>query len=356
MISADKLKLFQVAIPIGHSRVRGKTKVLEWLWEFGGLMLSASFWHKIILYEKKCPLMVDSGGFQYGGKQKRDKLKEFFSLREKLYRWQCLYADYIIGGDIPTSLTKDFEFIKKCLLLTMDNMDLQFKLGAEGRFVNVVHGHSPEAIRYWFKGVKGYPSIGWSLGSALKTSVYGFGLQLFTLYELGAFKNKLKIIHCLGGTSKDVVVGIHYLLSKLGVQIDVLSFDSSSSSAERFGNIISEEGAVISFSDIRNGRKTVKLWDGTVLAHVPLNLSGKFREDLSRTNMTNTAKVWNTKLLGMIRDQGDAYYKIVEASGAKWMWEVWQDCGVNLLYKEMVRQGVLDRVLNVEIEDECKLV
>ena len=91
MIDAAKLKLFQVVMPIGHTKKYGKTVLLDWLWtDIKTLMLSAAFWYKDTLYEKKGTIIGDSGGFSYGGKQKRDKLKEFFSIREKLYRWQCL--------------------------------------------------------------------------------------------------------------------------------------------------------------------------------------------------------------------------------------------------------------------------
>lgn len=357
MISAEQVKLYQVVMPINFKKVKGKIAIPDWLWDdVRNLMLSASFWYMLNLYEKRGSLIIDSGGFQFGGKQKRDRLKEFFSLRESLYRWQCMYADYIIGGDIPISLTKDFEFIKKCLLMTMDNMDLQFKLGAEGRFVNVMHGHSPEVLRYWYKGVKGFPSVGWSLGSALKTAVCGFALQFLTLMELGEFEKRVKIIHCLGATSPEVVIGVHYILDQIGIETDILSFDSSSSSAERFGGIIDETGEVISFSEVRSGERQVKLWDGNMLTDVPAVLRGKTKFDISRTNMTNTSKVWEKKMLGMIREKNDDYFRIAEQGGAVPIFEIWKEGGVDTLYKELVRIGKLKRVVDIENKDEFSLV
>jgi len=357
MIKAPDPILLQVSMPISFEKRRGKTVIPAWqMEELEFLMLSSSFWYNIVPDRKVGTWMVDSGGFQFGGKQKRDKLAEFFSIREKLYRWQCLYGDYIIGGDIPISLTRDFEFIRKCLLLSMDNMDLQFKLGCEGRFVNVAHGHSPDVLRYWYKGVKGYPSIGWSLGSSIKTAAYGFILQLLTLYELGEFHAKSKILHCLGAVSVDVVVGMHFIIEKLGIELEVLSFDASSSSAERFGTLIDENGVQVGFAEIRSGKTPFKLWDGTVITMIPATLTGKFREDASRTNMVNTKKVWDNVMVPLCRNKGEEYDKIAERSGAVWMYSTWKAMGIDAMYSEMERTGMLSRVRSIEMQDEFRIL
>ena len=348
---------FQVAMPIGYKYKDGKVVIADWLWNLPGLMLSAYFWHKDVLYEKKNNnLMIDSGGFSFGGKEKIHLRREFLDLRERLYRWQCLYGDYIICGDIPPSLTKDFDFIKECLVLTMDNIDLQFKLGAEGRFVNVVHGHSFDIIRFWYKGVKFYPSIGWALGSSIKTTVFGFALQLLSLYELGEFREKVKVIHCLGAVGKQIVVGLHYLVSKLGIDTDMLSFDASSSSAERFGNMVDEDGTIVSFSEIRDGRKQIELWNGEILTTVPTRLTGEFKIDVTRTNMLNSDKAWNKNIIQMISEGGEEYEQLVDTSGARIVYALWKDGGIAGLEKELDRRGFMGRVRAIEQKDMFKIL
>jgi len=345
----------QVTMPISFRKQDGKTVVPEWQWDFDLLLMSAPFWYDKVMYTKGCKLMVDSAGFQYGGKQKIHKRNEFFANRERFYRWQCEYGDYIIAGDIPISLTRDFAFIKDCLLLTMDNMDLQCKLGAEDRLVNVVHGHSPDIIRYWHKGVGAYPSIGWAFGSSVKTAVYGFALQLLTLKELGEFKKKVKVIHCLGAVSKNVAIGMHYLVDKLGIETEMLSFDASSSSAERFGNFVMPDGEIVSFSEVREGRK-IALFDGTILDDVPTTLRGKMKHDISRTNMTNSATAWKNNVVRLCAEKGEEYDIVAEQSGAKFMWDVWKSAGSDVLVKELDRKGALNKARVIEHTDQFRIL
>jgi len=354
-MSAPLPTLIQVTMPIGYEKRDGKIVVPEWQWDFEILLMSAPFWYKDVLYEKRGKLVVDSAGFQYQGKQNRHRRGEFLSNREKFYRWQCAYGDYIICGDIPIGLTRDKEFIKDCLLLTMDNMDLQCDLGAGDRLVNVCHGHSPDVIRYWHKGVKDYPSIGWGFGSSVKTAVYGLALQMLTLYELGEFHKPVKIMHCLGAISKNVAIGMHYLVDTLGLPVEMLSFDASSSSAQRFGCFIEKDGSTLTFQEVRSGRP-ITLWNGEEMTDVPTTLRGTTRENIARTNMTNSAIAWENNVRKPCMEKGDDYYATVEQSGARFMLDVWKSGGSDMLVKELDRINALSKARAVEHLDDFKVL
>jgi len=344
-----------VVMNIDFDEKDGKVVIPEFLWNFDAILCSAGFWYPHTLFEKKGKIMVDSAGFQFRGRANLHRRGEFLSLREKYYRWQCEYGDYIIGGDIPIGITKDIKFIKNTLELSLNNMQLQFDLGAEGRYVNVIHGREPEIIRYWYSGVKKFPSIGWAFGSALKTSVYGFALQLIALYELGAFKQKQKIIHCLGATSRKVAVGMHYLVEKLGIETEMLSFDASSSSAHRFGMLIDENGDGLSFKDVREGRPFF-LWNGEKLVDIPAKLGGERLYHVMRTNMENAVNAWKKNVQRVVREKGEEYDSLVVSSGAKFVYDTWKELGVDGLCKEIDRRGLMGRVSAIEAIDSCRIL
>ena len=348
--------LVQVIMDVGFKKKEGKVVIPEWMDQFNIILMSASFWHDKVCLSKPCKVIGDSSGFQHIGKKNLHRRGEFLSFRERYYRWQCDVVDYIIGGDIPIGITKDLQFIKGNLELSISNMQLQFAFGAEGRFVNVSHGREPEIIRYWYNGIKHFPSIGWALGSALKSSVYGFALQLLTMYELGEFKDKKKMIHCLGAVGENVVVGMHYLIEQLGIETEVLSFDASSSSMERFGMYLSPEGEQVSFSDIRSGAAKMTLWDGEVWDTVPAKLNGEVRESISRTNMVNFEKFWKKKTVDVIKEKGERYNATIVRSGAKFVYDTWKELGVDGLCKEIDRRGLMGRVSAIETIDSCKIL
>lgn len=367
-------KLFQVCMPAFFpEKIDGKRKVPHWMYSFQGLMLSASFWHDEILYEKPTTLMVDSSGFQYGGKHKRDMYHEFYKNRERYYRFQSYWADWAIAGDIPIRLTKDKDFIRQCLEMTMDNMDMQCDLGLEDRLLNVLHGHDPDTMRYWYRGVHGYPCAGWALGSAIKTSTHAFALQIFALREFGAFDEPVKIVHCLGAVSTDLVVGMYYLFEQMGVEVENLTFDASSSSSHRFGRMVDENGKHVEFDEIRKGRGKVRIpfeIDGTVrvpdsaaidngyLVRVPDSikiLDGTY-DFISRINMVNTQLSWEKRVYDAIHDHGLLYQQVVERSGAAWMWRMYKSLGLDGVYKELVRQGIFRNIKKIEHRDEFRLV
>lgn len=352
-----ELRYFMVYIPLVAKISRGRWIFPSWVWENAmGLMLSSSFWSKVPLESRQRPTMVDSGGFQYGGKVKRHLRKDFLYRREELYRWQVENGDYIIAGDIPIGLTKDRKFIQECLELTLDNTTLQLKMGAEGRLVNTIHGHDPDTISFWYQHVSHFPSIGWALGSSIKDSVYGFALQLLTLYELGAFSKPTHIIHCLGGSSSKLVIGMSYIIEQLGIDLDILSFDSSSATIGiKFGTLLEPDGP-IAIQEVRSGRRTFTLWNGQILKDIPRKIGGQLMEDIIHTFAQNFMLWWNKHIAQVVQQRGEEYEQLVEESGARFVYGLWKSLGVRGLYSEYVRRGFFGRVLAKEDVDSCQLL
>lgn len=121
-------------------------------------------------------VLGDSGGYQVA----TGKLKITPAKREEIYQWLVRYCDAAMTLDIPVwalgkGSMQGYDSFSDCLYATLDHLDAFVGMGARNhRFLNVLHGRTPEESDVWYEAVKGYDLFGWAIGGGI-TSPSGKG-------------------------------------------------------------------------------------------------------------------------------------------------------------------------------------
>jgi len=315
------------------------------------MLLSAGLWEKNYhneLLRRNFPLqiLVDSGGFQYYGWNEMDR-KRFYRSRERYYRWQIEVGDLVLGGDIPPEKSiVNNKMLEELLAVTQTNMDFQFSLdrNLSNRFINILHGTSPENLRYWVDGVKGFPGVGWAIGAKFTGVVLGATLQYLFLVE----NNLLKpgdILHLFAMTGFSIFIPLVWLIQHTRPDL-IISVDSSSYSLIRIGQVHGPNG-VIDFKDIRSGRVKLRSYDGVDIVDIPRNTDETIGKRLELTGLQNfMQKIWAVRD-DLLENNFSKYEKILVSSGIKKYYRIWQTGGIDMLWNQF-RHRVIEHGKAIE--------
>jgi hypothetical protein len=301
------------------------------------VLLSAGLWRdclKLNYIKKKEKVFADSGGFQYyfltPGRQ-----KEFYNARDGLYRFQVITGDYVAGGDIPVGMELPRNQVEYLANLTKDNMEYQFGLDKDlgKRFINVMHGQSPENMEVWYSRVKDFPSAGWAVG-AKGSGAFGNILQLMFLHEKGELTPG-KLVHMFAMSGKYTINSVIWFIKEMGLDL-IISSDSSSYSLGRYGAMW-YKGGNLKYEEVRSGRVKLELWNGRIVTDIPMKMHKELYRDLMLTSVRDFCIWFRDEALGIYKRGGKvlddliAREEVVEIlqnyreGGVQQVWEVYRE-------------------------------
>lgn len=195
-------------------------------------------------------LLGDSGGFQIAS----GAIKWDISIRDKIFQWLEHNSTFAINLDIPPKIKYLGKF-EECLELSKENFKyFSEKQTGKTKFLNVLHGETPEKYLKWYNEVKDFDFNGWCLGGAA-ANLSQFLSAIAVFVETNEHKNsKNEIVHFLG-ISKIIDF---FILSQLqrsfetvGSSLQVSTDSSSPNNTTRFGGYYSNANLKLgSFSQI----------------------------------------------------------------------------------------------------------
>jgi len=106
----------------------------------------------------------DSGGFQFAsGAKVFDK-----TIRHELFTFLEGNCDIAANLDIPPKMTLASKF-DECLELSIDNFKYFYdNQSGKVKYLNILHGTTPEQFIHWYDGIKDFEFSGWATGTAFK--------------------------------------------------------------------------------------------------------------------------------------------------------------------------------------------
>lgn len=280
-------------------------------------------------------VLADSGGFQYL-RMGKGKQRDFYTNREKYYKWQLDIGDIVVMGDIPSAGEVPADDLKRYLGITKENVDYQMSLDSNlgSRLLGVMHGISPDCLRLWYKGMKDYQMMGWAIGAKPVSNFVGFALQFLFLYEMGEFDKK-RFIHVFGVAGKQTLFPLVELIRKIDKDLTI-SLDSSSQSLARYGGVWDKDGTIIHYDEIRNGSKKFKLLDGSDLTTVPRKVGYDLGRKIAHVSAVNYLKMWKREVFPVLEsgEFGDEDEGKRVTSQVNKVYKLWKLGGVDAVWHE----------------------
>lgn len=206
----------------------------DWFLAPAGHFYKKLEYREIIGIPETVNLLGDSGGFQIAS----GAIKWDISIRNKIFQWLEHNSTFAINLDIPPKIKYLGKF-DECLELSYDNFKY-FNENQTGKtkFLNVLHGETPEKYLKWYNQVKDFDFNGWCLGGAA-ANLSQFLSAIAVFIETNEHKNpKNELVHFLG-ISKIIDF---FILSQLqssceevGSKIQISTDSSSPNNTTRFG-------------------------------------------------------------------------------------------------------------------------
>jgi len=298
------------------------------------VLMSAGLWRdrlRLNYVKKREKVFADSGGFQFyfltPGRQ-----NEFYKVRDSLYRFQVITGDYVAGGDIPVGMELDRAQVDYYAGLTKDNMEYQFGLDKDlgKRFINVMHGQSPENMECWYNKVKDFPSIGWAVG-AKGSGAFGNILQLMFLHEKGELTPGT-LVHMFAMSGKYTINAVIWFIKQLGLDL-IVSSDSSSYSLGRYGAMF-YRGGNIKYDDVRSGDIVLELWNGRIVKDIPQKMFKELYRDIMFTSVQHFCRWFRDEALGIYERGGDELDRLITREKTDQVLKDYQEGGIAQVWEK----------------------